>query len=115
MKSHLVSENERTNMPFTEVGNKDFPTKVIDVDKVAKRLRDQRLKNDESPYIRIELKVPDRHKDRHYTFTYDKDIITGIHYCIVASIHPDGNPKWMKIALGESDVFNINNSLDARK
>lgn len=112
----LVTEGERRKIDehFTmEVGEK-VKYRVMDVDKVAAHIRDERKKAGHSEYIEIipiqadQIKVPNR------VSTFQKDPITGVLYGIVRGVDDFGNIQWQKPQLSDSLSLNIDNINDAK-
>jgi len=110
----LVTFEEREHVPTKEVGT-EIKIKVADIDAIGKSIMAKRNKDGMSPYIRINAINYDMKKGTSYTHTYDKDHKNGVYYGIVTGFYPDGNPKWFKIHLNESEHLNLNNDLDIKK
>lgn len=96
----------------------EFGTKVkyrvMDLDKVVARLRDERARFSLTPYIEIKPVSPDMHKMPSRTGTFQKDPITGVLYGIPIDQDEFGNMRWQKIQIGDNLSLNLDNINDAK-
>lgn len=112
----LVSENERLTILPEEVIFSQSPSKIkiLDVDKTAKRLKQERKDKGLSMYIYINPLREDRFKNTIQKFSYTKDNETGVHYGICTGFHPDGNPMWQRIEIQEHTTLNLEQEFDCK-
>ena len=88
--------------------------RVIDLDKVIQRIKEERARFSLTPYIEIKPISPDMHKLPSRTGTFQKDPITGIYYGIAIGQDEFGNVRWQKIQIGDSLSLNLDNNDDAK-
>lgn len=112
----LVSMAERKEI--AENMSKEWGTnvlyRVIDLDKVVKKIKADREAKNLSPYIEIKPVSADQHKMPMRLNTFQKDPQTGVYYGILASVDQHGNPKWQKIQLNDNLTLNMDNINDAK-
>jgi hypothetical protein len=96
----------------------EFGTKVkhrvIDLDKVVQKIREDRARFAMSPYIEIKPISPDMHKVPSRTSTYQKDPVTGVLYGIPISQDEFGNMRWQKIQIGDNMSLNLDEQNEAK-
>lgn len=112
----LVSLEERKLIQremSIEYGTK-VKLRVIDLDKVIVRIREERAKFSLTPYVDIKPISPDMHKLPSRTGTFQKDPVTGIYYGIAIGQDEFGNVRWQKIQIGDSLSLNLDNNDDAK-
>lgn len=115
-KKLLVTIEERKLIQkemSVEFGTK-IKYKVIDLEKVVARIREERARFSLSPYIEIKPISPDMHKLPSRTGTFQKDPITGILYGIPIDQDEFGNMRWQKIQIGDNLSLNLDNVNDAK-
>lgn len=116
MKKELVTLEERLWIAKNAVKmmGKAVQYKVIDLDKVADRMKEQRLNHSLSPYVEIQPISEDMHKMPNRMTTFQKDPITGVFYGIALDQDEFGNIKWQKIQLNDSLSLNLDRLPDAK-
>lgn len=115
-KKILVSIEERRLIQKSmsvEFGTK-VKYRVMDLDKVIDRIREERARFSLSPYIEIKPISPDMHKNPSRTSTFQKDPITGVLYGIPIDQDDFGNLRWQKIQLGDNLSLSLDNINDAK-
>lgn len=116
MKKVLVTEAERRRIAdegSVLMGSK-VTQRVIDLEKVANWLKEDRKNKNLSPYIEIQPISADLYKNPHKQATYQKDPLTGVLYGIALSADEFGNIRWQKIQINESLSLNLDNNNDAK-
>jgi hypothetical protein len=112
----LVTVEERRQIQ--KEMSKEFGTKikyrVMDLDLVVQKIREERAKFALSPYIEIKPVSPDMHKVPSRTSTFQKDPLTGIYYGIPIDQDEYGNMRWQKIQIGDNMSINLDNENDAK-
>jgi hypothetical protein len=88
--------------------------KVMDVDKVAKRIMEQRKDHSLTPFLEIQPVSEDAHKTPNRMPTFQKDPLTGVLYGICLGDNEHGNPKWQKPQLQDHLSLNLENFNDAK-
>jgi hypothetical protein len=112
----LVTLDERRAIQkemSVEFGTK-IKYRVIDLDKVVARIREERARYSLSPYIEIKPISPDMHKTPSRTTTFQKDPITGILYGIPIDQDDFGNMRWQKIQIADNMSLNLDNVNEAK-
>jgi len=112
----LVSLDERKLIQSEmslEYGTK-VKLRVIDLDKVVRKIKEERARFSLTPYIEIKPISPDMHKVPSRTGTFQKDPVTGIYYGIAIGQDEFGNVKWQKIQIGDNLSLNLDNNDDAK-
>lgn len=112
----LVTQQERrwiAENASVDMGSK-VKRRVIDLDKVVKRMRETRKNRNLSPYIQIIPISEDMRKNRHRTATFQKDPLTGVCYGIASDVDDFGNIKWQKVQLEDMLSLNLDNDNDAK-
>jgi hypothetical protein len=115
-KKELVSLEERiwiSKNAYRLMG-KAVQIKVIDLDKMVERMKQQRKENKLSPYVEIQPISEDMHKTPNRIATYQKDPITGVHYGIAIDQDDFGNPRWQKIQIQDSLSLNLDVDSEAK-
>ena len=116
MSKELVSMDERlwiAKSAFIEMG-KNLKFKVMDVDKVVVRLRNERDRKTLSPYVELLPISEDKYKNISRLPTFQKDPITGVYYGIPVDQDEFGNMKWQKIPLHDHMSLNLDRTADAK-
>ncbi len=116
MKKVLVSIEERNwikNEASIEMG-KVVKQRVIDLDKVVTRIREERKRNNLTPYVDIIPVSGDQFKTPNKMPTYQKDPVTGILYGIPIGEDDFGNIKWQRLQLTDTLSLNLDNEMDAK-
>lgn len=116
MKKVLVSIEERNwikNEASIEMG-KVVKQRVIDLDKVIARLREERKRYNLSPYVDIIPLSGDQFKVPNKMPTYQKDPVTGVLYGIPVGEDEFGNIRWQRLQLTDTLSLNLDNEMDAR-
>lgn len=93
---------------------KTVQIKVIDLDKMIERMKEQRKLSKLSPYVEIQPISEDMHKIPNRVATYQKDPITGVYYGIAIDQDDFGNIKWQKIQIQDSLSLNLDNDSEAK-
>ncbi len=96
-----------------EMGSK-IKYDVMDVDKVARRIMDERKKELMTPWVEIQPVSEDLHKTPNRVATFQKDPITGVLYGIAIEQDNFGNIKWQKVQLHDHLSLNLDKRDDAR-
>jgi hypothetical protein len=96
-----------------EMGDK-IKFKVMDVEKVGNRLRNERLEQGLSLIVEVKPIRIVKHKELSDSISYEKDPITGVLYGIPDSLYPDGNIKWQRIPMGEYMILNLERIQDLK-
>jgi hypothetical protein len=112
----LVSIDERRLIQkemSMEFGTK-VKYRVMDLDKVVVKIREERARYSLSPYIEIKPVSPDMHKTPSRTSTFQKDPVTGVLYGIPIDQDDFGNMRWQKIQIGDNMSLNLDNVNDAK-
>ncbi len=108
----LITEQERVSMPFKE--SKTLGLKIIDIDKAVKLMLEQRKKMGLSNQIEIRAMRIDKHKELSKNLAFSKDPKTGIFYGISIGEFLDGNVRWRRIPLSETNPFDLDKLDDAK-
>jgi hypothetical protein len=109
-----VTEDERFKCATIEVGDK-FKVLVIDLVEEGKKIMEHRRSNRMSNFVTIRATQAKFDRAYSYSHSFDKDDKTGIHYGILAGTYDDGNPKWYKVNLNESETFDLERQSDRDK
>lgn len=116
MSKVLVSVSEREwirDHASIEMG-KVVKYKVIDINKVVSKIREDRKNNNLSPYVDIVPISADQHKVPNKMPTFQKDPITGVFYGLAVGEDEYGNIRWQRIQIGDSLALNLDNEMDAK-
>ena len=116
MNKILVSVEERNwikQHASIEMG-RVVKQRVIDLEKVIHRIREERSKNNLTPYVDIVPVSADQFKVPNKMPTYQKDPVTGVLYGIAIGEDDYGNIKWQRLQLTDSLSLNLDNEMDAR-
>lgn len=96
----------------------EFGTKikyrVMDLDKVVMKIREERARYSLSPYIEIKPISPDMHKVPSRTMTFQKDPVTGVLYGIPIDQDDFGNMRWQKTQIADNMSLNLDNVNEAK-
>lgn len=116
MKKELVTLEERIwiSKNAVKLMGKAVQVKVLDLDKMIERMKEQRKQNKLSPYVEIQPISEDMHKVPNRVATYQKDPITGVYYGIAIDQDDFGNIKWQKIQIQDSLSLNLDNDSEAK-
>ncbi len=112
----LVTMDERRKIASDmsiEFG-KQIKYRVIDLDKIVRKIRAERAKYAMPPYVEIRPISPDMHKIPSRSTTFQKDPVTGILYGIPIDQDDYGNMKWQKIQVSDNLTLNLDNINDAK-
>lgn len=96
-----------------EMGSK-VKYRIMDIDKVIERIKEERSKESMSPWVEIQPISEDMHKNPNRMPTFQKDPITGVYYGIAIDQDDFGNIKWQKIQLHDSISLNLDKRDDAK-
>lgn len=113
----LVTMDERTwiaGNAVQEMKNENFTYKINDLDKMIKRIRTEREKAGMGMHIVVKPIKNSPFKTPSYGLTFQKDPITGVFYGIPNGKDQYGNPKWLRIPIGEYAQFDLNRDNDAK-
>jgi len=116
MKNQLVSMDERrwiAEHAVQKMGSKVLYD-VMDVDKVAAKIMEERKKELMTPWVEIQPISEDMHKMPNRVATFQKDPITGVLYGIAIEQDQFGNIKWQKVQLHDHLSLNLDKRDDAR-
>lgn len=116
MIKELVSITERkwiAEFATIEMGSK-IKYKIMDIDKVIDRIKENRSKMAMSPWVEIQPISEDMHKSPNRMPTFQKDPITGVYYGIPIGQDDFGNIQWQKIQLHDSISLNLDKRDDAK-
>lgn len=103
---------ERTKIPIKYKGKK-VQYKIADLEKIADRIIEDRTTRGLSMLIQINPTQVRRFVDPNYSATWYRDPKTAIYYGLIIGEHPDGNPKFRKVQIGEHLTLNLENRDDA--
>jgi len=87
---------------------------VMDVDKVAEKIMNERKNLAMTPWVEIQPISEDMHKTPNRVATFQKDPLTGVLYGIAIDQDDYGNIKWQKIQLNDHLSLNLDKRDDAR-
>jgi len=116
MKKELVPIEERrwiAEHAFLEMGSV-VKHKIIDVNKVVARMKEQREARNLTDYIQIIPISADSYKTPNKTMTFQKDPITGVLYGLAIDQDSFGNIRWQKIQLADSLPLDLTKLNDAK-
>lgn len=116
MKKELVPIEERrwiAEHAFIEMGSV-VKHKIMDVNKVVARMKDQREARNLTDYIQIVPISADMYKMPNKTMTFQKDPITGVLYGLAIDQDTFGNIRWQKIQLNDSLPLDLTKINDAK-
>ena len=116
MKKELVPIEERrwiAEHAFLEMGSV-VKHKIMDVNKMVARMREQREARNLTDYIQIIPISPDAYKVPNKTMTFQKDPITGVLYGLAIDQDAFGNIRWQKIQLNDSLPLDLTKINDAK-
>ena len=93
---------------------KTIKYKVVDLEKLVRKIRDERKDNNLSPYVDIIPINADAHKTPNKMPTFQKDPITGVLYGIPNGEDDYGNIKWQRLQLSDSISLNLENDMECK-
>ena len=104
---------ERKNVKFDVVGDA-IKFKLANLDKIILKIRKDRREAGLTNIINLVPSKVRQYHDPNFKPTFVKDPLTGVIYGIMVGTHPDGNPKWQKISIGENLILDISQENDAK-
>lgn len=105
--------SERKSIPFKTIGGKEIKYKIADLEALANEIVKERKEKGSSLLIQINPIKEKKYFDPNYHASLYRDPITGITFGIVVGFHPDGNPKFRKVLVGEFLTLNLERMEDA--
>ena len=88
--------------------------KVMDLNKVVKKIQQDRAEANVSPYVEIQPVSADAHKMPNRLATFQKDPDTGVLYGIAIDQDEFGNIRWQKIQLHDHLSLNLDRPEEAK-
>jgi hypothetical protein len=93
----------------------NIPTDIIDVDKLAKVMQDQRRANNEAMIIEVSPIIKKTKRDTNLGITNVKDPYNNVIYGIYAGLDSIKNIVWARIGLDNGITLNLDNINDAKR
>jgi len=113
MKNPSLLE-QRKAIPTIDRGGKDLKFSIIDIDKVAKQIVEERRLRGSSMLITLNPISESKYFEPHFHASVYRDDITGVYYGMYIGLHIDGNPKFRRIIIEEKMTLNLELDQDAK-